>query len=174
MIYNVVLVSGVQQSDSVTYICVCVCICKHVQSCPTLCHHVKLQACQAPLSMEFSRQEYWSGLLSPFLGDLPDTGIEPVSLVPHALQMDSLLLSHWEFLMCVYVYTYTYILFHILFHYDFLQDGYSFIFCTLFYFLLWLICSLCCTVGPCCLFSGFALCSLFSQGNCLPKQPLRL
>ena len=34
---------------------------------------------QAPLSMEFSRQEYWSGL--PFLtaGDLPDTWIEPVS-----------------------------------------------------------------------------------------------
>ena len=155
-------------------VCVCVCICKHVQSCPTLCHHVKLQACQAPLSMEFSRQEYWSGLLSPFLGDLPDPGIEPMSLVPHALQMDSLLLSHWEFLMCVYVYTYTYILFHILFHYDLLQDGYSFIFCILFYFLLWLICSLCCTVGPCCLFSGFALCSLFSQGNCLPKQPLRL
>ena len=36
---------------------------------------------QAPLSMGFSRQEYWSGL--PFLtpGDLPDPGIEPTSLV---------------------------------------------------------------------------------------------
>ena len=36
-------------------------------------------ACQAPLSLEFSRQEYWSGL--PFLppGDLPDSGIEPKS-----------------------------------------------------------------------------------------------
>ena len=42
---------------------------------------------QAPLSMGFSRQEYWSGL--PFLspGDLPDLGIEPRSL---ALQADSL------------------------------------------------------------------------------------
>ena len=34
---------------------------------------------QAPLSMEFSRQEYWSGLPFPPPGDLPDTGIEPVS-----------------------------------------------------------------------------------------------
>ena len=34
-------------------------------------------ASQAPLSMEFSRQEYWSGLPFPSPGDLPDTGIEP-------------------------------------------------------------------------------------------------
>ena len=32
---------------------------------------------QAPLFMEFSRQEYWSGLHSPAPGDLPDPGIEP-------------------------------------------------------------------------------------------------
>ena len=37
-------------------------------------------ACQAPLSMEFSRQEYWSGLPFPFPGDLPNPGIEPASL----------------------------------------------------------------------------------------------
>ena len=45
-------------------------------------------ACQAPLYMEFSRQEYWSGF--PFLspGDLPDTRIKPGS---PALQADSLL-----------------------------------------------------------------------------------
>ena len=42
---------------------------------------------QAPLSMGFSRQEYWSGLPFPFLGDLPDPGIEPVS---PALQADCL------------------------------------------------------------------------------------
>ena len=42
---------------------------------------------QAPLSMGFSRQEYWSGLPSPSPGDLPDTGIEPRSL---ALQADAL------------------------------------------------------------------------------------
>ena len=36
---------------------------------------------QAPLSMGFSRQEYWSGLPCPSPGDLPDTGIKPASLV---------------------------------------------------------------------------------------------
>ena len=35
--------------------------------------------------MGFSRQEYWSGLLFPSLGDLPDPGIEPVSLISPAL-----------------------------------------------------------------------------------------
>ena len=34
-------------------------------------------ACQAPLSMGFPRQEYWSGLPFPSLGDLPNPGIEP-------------------------------------------------------------------------------------------------
>ena len=42
---------------------------------------------QAPLSMEFSRQEYWSGLPVPSPGDLPDPGIKPRS---PALQADSL------------------------------------------------------------------------------------
>ena len=42
-------------------------------------------ACQAPLSMGFSRQEYWSGLPCPPPGDLPNPGIEPVSLTPPAL-----------------------------------------------------------------------------------------
>ena len=36
-------------------------------------------ACQAPLSMGFSRQEHWSGLPFPSPEDLPDTGIEPKS-----------------------------------------------------------------------------------------------
>ena len=55
--------------------------------CPTLATPWTA-AYQAPLSMGFSRQEYWNGL--PFLspGDLPDPGIEPGSL---ALQADSLL-----------------------------------------------------------------------------------
>ena len=35
---------------------------------------------QAPLSMGFSRQEYWSGLPCPPLGDLPDQGIEALTL----------------------------------------------------------------------------------------------
>ena len=37
-------------------------------------------ASQAPLSMGFSRQEYWSELTFPSSGDLPDPGIEPRSL----------------------------------------------------------------------------------------------
>ena len=36
-------------------------------------------ACQPPLSMEFSRQKYWSGLQLPPPGDLPDPKIEPES-----------------------------------------------------------------------------------------------
>ena len=45
----------------------------------TVAHH------QAPLSMGFSRQEYWSGLSCPPPGYLPDLGIEPMSLVSVAL-----------------------------------------------------------------------------------------
>ena len=57
-----------------------------VQWCPTLCNPMGCIACQAPLSLVFSRQEYWSGL--PFLspGDLPDPGIERR---PPAWQADS-------------------------------------------------------------------------------------
>ena len=44
-------------------------------------------ASQAPLSMGFSRQEYWGGLPFPSLGDLPNPGIEPWS---PTLQADSL------------------------------------------------------------------------------------
>ena len=42
-------------------------------------------ACQAPLSMGFSKQEYWSGLSCPSPGNLPNPGIEPVSLTSPAL-----------------------------------------------------------------------------------------
>ena len=42
-------------------------------------------ACQALLSMGFSRQEYWSGLLCPRLGDLPSPGNEPAPLVSPSL-----------------------------------------------------------------------------------------
>ena len=38
-----------------------------------------------PLSMGFSRQEYWTGLPFPFPGDLPDPGIEPMSSSSAAL-----------------------------------------------------------------------------------------
>ena len=45
------------------------------------------KACQAPLSMDSSRQQYWSGLPFPPPGDLPDPGIKPRS---PALHVDSL------------------------------------------------------------------------------------
>ena len=54
------------------------------KSCLTLCNPIV--ACQAPLSMGFSRQEYWSGLPFPSPGDLPHPGIEPRS---PALQADA-------------------------------------------------------------------------------------
>ena len=53
------------------------------------------RACQAPLSMEFFWQQYWSGLPFSTPRDLPDPGTEPGSLVPPAWQEDSFLLSHW-------------------------------------------------------------------------------
>ena len=56
------------------------------KSCPTLATPW-IVACQAPLSMVFSRQEYWSGLPYPSPGDPPVPGIEPRS---PALQADSL------------------------------------------------------------------------------------
>ena len=58
------------------------------QSCLTLCHPMDGSLHQAPPSMEFSRQEYWSGLPFPSPGDLPDPGMEPRS---PALQADALL-----------------------------------------------------------------------------------
>ena len=50
---------------------------------------------QAPLSMGFSRQEYWSGLPFPTLGNLPNPGIEPTSPISPALQADSLPAEPW-------------------------------------------------------------------------------
>ena len=49
------------------------------------CAHSRLNLCDPPLSMGFSRQEYCSGFPFPPQGDLPDPGIEPTSLVSPAL-----------------------------------------------------------------------------------------
>ena len=57
---------------------------KSLQSHLTLCDPMDV-ACQAPLSMGFSRQEYWGGLPCPSPGNLPDPGIEPTSLLCPAL-----------------------------------------------------------------------------------------
>ena len=58
--------------------------CLVAQSHPTLCKPLTV-AHQAPLSMEFSRQEYWSGLPFPLPGDLPNPGTEPKSPASPAL-----------------------------------------------------------------------------------------
>ena len=88
---------------------ICVCVLSHFT-------HVWLFAtlwtvvCQASLSMRFSRQEYWSGLSCPPPGDLPDPGIELVTLMSPALAVGffttsateetSLELRKWKSLGC--------------------------------------------------------------------------
>ena len=54
-----------------------------IQLCLTLCNPVVAR--QAPLSMGFSRQKYWSGLPFPPPGDPPDPGIKPLSLISPVL-----------------------------------------------------------------------------------------
>ena len=71
------------------------CMCSVTQLCLTLYNLVDI-AHQDPLSMEFSRQEHWSGLPFPSPGDLPSSAIEPVSLASPALAGWSLPLSHLE------------------------------------------------------------------------------
>ena len=64
-------------------------MCTCAESCPNLWPHSVAPctvACQAPLSMGFPRQKYWSGLPCPLLGHFPDPGTEPLSLQ----------LLHWQ------------------------------------------------------------------------------
>ena len=72
-------------------VCVCVCVCVHVLSHVQFFVNPRTVARQAPLSMGFPRQEYWSGLAFPTAGDLPNPRMEPMS---PAFQADSVLLSH--------------------------------------------------------------------------------
>ena len=70
-----------------TAVCVCVCVCVRTRTLSYVLLFVTPWTvdCQAPLSMEFYRQEHWSGLPFPPPGDLPNLGIEPMSLVSPAL-----------------------------------------------------------------------------------------
>ena len=61
------------------------CCCLIAKSCQTPLQSHGPVTLQAPPSMGFSRQEYWSGLPFPSPGDLPDPGIEPAS---PALEVD--------------------------------------------------------------------------------------
>ena len=61
--------------------------------------------CQIPLSMRFSRQEYWHGLPFPSPGDLPDPGIKPAHLVSPALAgMFFTTSTTWETLIYLFLY----------------------------------------------------------------------
>ena len=70
------------QSKHLARVYVCVCTLSHF-SCVSVM--VWTVVCQGPLSMGFSRQEYWSGLPCPPSGDLPNPGTEPTSLTSPAL-----------------------------------------------------------------------------------------
>ena len=59
-------------------------VCPVAESCPALCDPICTVACQAPLSMEVSRQE-WNRLPFPPLGDPLDSGIKPASAMSPAL-----------------------------------------------------------------------------------------
>ena len=77
-------IAHIHQTNST---CVCILSCsRHVQLFATIWTITR----QAPLSMGFSRQEYWSGLSCSPPRDLPYSGIKPMSPVPPAFQVDSL------------------------------------------------------------------------------------
>ena len=80
----VIYLSGVHSEESMVS-CVCVCVCAHVQSIVLTLATPWTAAHQAPLSMEFSRKEYWTGLPCPPPGDLSKPGIESASLTSPAL-----------------------------------------------------------------------------------------
>ena len=92
------------KSDCTACVCVCVCVCLRTHTCRcTLSRSVASCAlvfaapwtvdCQAPRSMEFSRQQYWSGLSCPTPGDHSNPGIKPVSFASPVLAGGSLPLA---------------------------------------------------------------------------------
>ena len=80
---EIIMLSELSQKEKEKYhmislmLC-CAVLCLVAQSFPTLCEPVGL-ACQVPLSMGFSRQQYWSGLPCLLPGNLPNPEIEPAS-----------------------------------------------------------------------------------------------
>ena len=77
---------GASTYTLICHICVCVCACLQSQFSRVQLFATRWTvAHQAPLSVGFSSQEYWSGLPCPPPGDLPNPGIEPMSPVSPAL-----------------------------------------------------------------------------------------
>ena len=96
--------------------CACVCA-KLLLSCLTLCDPIDLKvAFQAPLSMGFPRQEYWSGLPFPSPRELPDPGIESPSLSVSCI-------GRWILYQQCHLGSPYSVMLHI-------KNGYIFLFCT--------------------------------------------
>ena len=77
------LIGSFVKLSKVVFVCVCEmyfvkCVCVQLLSRVRLFLTPRVVACQASLSMGFSRQEHWSGLPFPSPGNLPDSGIKPV------------------------------------------------------------------------------------------------
>ena len=93
-------------------VCVCLCACVCIRAClvaQSLFATPWTVACQAHLSMEFSRQEYWSGLPFPSPEDLLDLGIEPASLTSPALAgrfFTTALGKSYVYMCVIYIYMY--------------------------------------------------------------------
>ena len=80
---------GAATGGSLSAMGACACMLSHFSH-VRLCATLWTVADQAPLSVGFSRQEYWRGLPCPPPGDLPNPGIKPASLMSPALQASSL------------------------------------------------------------------------------------
>ena len=83
----------VNKSPNTVCVSMCVCVLSHFSHFQ-LFANLWTVAHQAPLSMGFSRQKYWSGLSCPPCEYLPNTGNETMSPAAPALQADSLPLNH--------------------------------------------------------------------------------
>ena len=79
----------------------CVTLCNYSLTCVQLFETSQTVAHQAPLSLEFSRQEYWSGLPLAPPGDLPNPGIEPQSPALRANALPTKLLGK-PYFVCYY------------------------------------------------------------------------
>ena len=77
--------SPISWFNNFTWTCSLSISCKRVISCVWLFEAPWTILCQGPLSMEFSRQKYWSRLPFPTLGDLPDSGIKLATFASPAL-----------------------------------------------------------------------------------------
>ena len=114
MVYNIVLTSVQQQSDSLMCCAQLFCLFQ-------CCNSMDCVAHQAPQSTEFSRQEYWSELPFSPPGDLPDPWIKPVS------PASPILAGRFFTTVSPIIY----VLFNIIFHYGLSQDiEYDSVCCT--------------------------------------------